>query len=81
MRGQGKTQKAEPAVSRDRASGAVVVRGRKYTLGEISRGARINRAHVTRIFNGKRNLTLDTAQRISGFLGVPIEALLSLMSR
>jgi DNA-binding phage protein len=70
-----------PIMTRDRHTGGVVVRGRQYTLGEISRGSKVDRPHLTRIFNGKRNPSLATAQRICGFVGVPIEAFLDMLKR
>jgi transcriptional regulator with XRE-family HTH domain len=59
----------------------VYVRGRKYSLGEISRGSGVSRPHVTRVFNGKRGMSLTVAERIAGFLGIPIDALLGFLRR
>lgn len=59
----------------------IYVRGRKFTLGEISRGSGVSRPHVTRVFNGKRDMSLKVAERISGFLGISIDVLLGFLRR
>ena len=66
-------------ISRDRDTGAIKVRDTLYSLGEISRGARVSRPHVTRIFNGKRGLSLRVAEKIASFLGVSIDSLLGFL--
>lgn len=63
-----------------RDDAGVHVRGRVYTLGEIARGSSMARTHITRIFNGKRGLSLESAQKICGFLGIPIESLLKFVT-
>lgn len=65
---------------RDPETGAVLVRGKVFTLGDVARGTGITRPHVTRIFNGKRNLTIRTGQRLAAFLGVPIEEVIQLLN-
>jgi transcriptional regulator with XRE-family HTH domain len=64
-----------------RGDDGVYVNGTRYTLGEISRGSGVSRPHVTRIFSGKRNMSIEVAQRISAFLGVPLEELVEYMKR
>lgn len=70
-----KKPEEQPVIYRDESG--LYVKGRRYTLGEISRGSGVSRPHVTRVFNGKRAMSLKVAQRIAGFLGVPIETLLA----
>ena len=76
-----KTSKSSvPAtISRDKGTGAIKVRNTLYSLGEISRGAKVSRPHITRIFNGKRGLSLRAAEKIASFLGIPIDALLGFL--
>lgn len=64
-----------------RDSEGVHVHGRKLSLGEIARGSGITRPHVTRIFNGKRELSLRSAQKLASFLGVSIDSLLGFLQR
>jgi predicted transcriptional regulator len=74
-------QEAVAASEVRRDENGVYVRGRRYSLGEISRGSGVSRPHVTRVFNGKREMSLRVAERISGFLGVSIDALLGFLRR
>jgi transcriptional regulator with XRE-family HTH domain len=64
-----------------RNDNGIFVKGKRFTLGEISRGSGVSRPHVTRIFNGRRRMSLATAERVSGFMGVPIETLLGFLRR
>jgi transcriptional regulator with XRE-family HTH domain len=64
-----------------RNDNGIFVRGSRYTLGEISRGSGVSRPHVTRIFNGKREMSLRAAERISGFLGISIDTLLGFLRK
>lgn len=70
-----------PAATMRRDPNGIYVRGKRYTLGEISRGSGVSRPHVTRVFGGKREMSLKVAQRISGFLGVPIETLIGFLKQ
>lgn len=64
-----------------RGEDGIYANGTRYTLGEISRGSGVSRPHVTRVFSGKRNMSLEVAQRISSFLGVPLDELVEFMKR
>lgn len=47
------------------------------SLGDIERGTGINHPQLSRIFNGKRNMKMTTANRIANFLQVSVDDLLS----
>lgn len=68
---------AAPVMWRD--DSGLYVAGKRFTLGEVARGSGVSRPQITRVFNGRRGMSLNVAQRIAGFLGVPIETLLGFL--
>lgn len=57
----------------------VYVGDKRYTLGEISRGSGVSRPHVTRVFNGKRQMSVKVARRIAGFMGISLDSLVGFL--
>lgn len=51
------------------------------TLGMIAAGTQLSRSHICYIMLGRRNGTTDAIQRIAGYLGVTMEALLAALRR
>lgn len=60
-------------LSIDPASGSIVANSRRFSRGDISRGTGYTKIHISRIFSGQRRPSLNSANRIAGFLGVTVE--------
>lgn len=57
----------------------IQVGSRQYTRAEIANGTGISISHISRIFSGNRMPSLDTAHRISRYLGITMDALWSVL--
>jgi transcriptional regulator with XRE-family HTH domain len=51
------------------------------SLNDIERGTGISVSHLSRVFNGRRNLSSDNLQAVAGYLGVAVDKLLSELQR
>lgn len=45
------------------------------TQGEIARGTGLSVSHVCKVLGGKRGMSMRTAEKIAGYLGMSIEQL------
>lgn len=57
----------------------IIVGEKTYSRNEIAKGSGIDRAHVTRVFNGTRQLTLRMALKMAGYMNVSVEFLLAVV--
>lgn len=57
-----------------------VVRGRR-NLSEIARAARISPSHASKVFAGRRNMSLVTAAKVARAMGITIDALYARLAR
>jgi transcriptional regulator with XRE-family HTH domain len=56
-----------------------ILEAQGLTNGDVARGTQIAHAQISRIFSGKQGMSLTSALRIAGFLGVTVERLASIL--
>lgn len=47
-----------------------------FSRGEIARGTGLSLSHVSRIFSGERNPSLNTVRKVAQFINIPLEQLI-----
>ena len=57
----------------------VILDSQGLTNGDVHRGTGIAHAQISRIFSGKQSMSLASALRIAGYLGLSVERLSSIL--
>jgi transcriptional regulator with XRE-family HTH domain len=60
--------------------GQRIVLGKVIVLGEIARATKISKSQLSRIFNKKRQPSLDSVSKIAAYLGLSIDTLFAYFS-